>query len=267
MSKLFISVFLLIILTFNFIFFYSTGQAKESTIITEDNEDAFVIKIIHGNKEDDSENEVINDKKDKSRKVNGPLNYLVLVNKEHGLPADFIPPDLVIPDVPFIFIEDLPKKKLRREAAEALEDLFAQAQEDDIDLVGVSAYRSYSRQSALFNYYKRTKGRRLASKYSAHPGHSEHQTGLAIDVTGSNLGYNLLEIAEEFAKSKVGRWLTENSFKYGFIIRYPAGKEEITGYKYEPWHLRYVGVEDAVKIVEEGLTLEEYLLKYKLISN
>ena len=179
----------------------------------------------------------------------------VLVNKQRKLPPDYEPHDLVVPNIPFSFEGDHPKKKLRKEAAEALEALFAQAKKENIQLAGVSGYRSYATQEAIFQYNVKTQGEEQARRVSAVPGHSEHQTGLAMDVSSPSVNYALIE---EFGETKEGKWLAENAHKFGFIIRYPQGKEHITGYAYEPWHLRYVGKDIAGEIAKKGLTLEEY---------
>jgi D-alanyl-D-alanine carboxypeptidase len=200
--------------------------------------------------------EEINTVAKEKESVNNPLNKLVLVNKEQGLPSEFIPEDLVVPNIPFAFAGDHPKKKIRIVAAKALEKLFAKAKEDNIELVGVSGYRSFNRQKEIFDYNARLKGVEAANQYSAKPGHSEHQTGLAMDVSSSAVNYDLVE---EFGETEEGRWLSKMAPEYGFIIRYPKGKENITGYQYEPWHLRYVGVEHAKKIAYNDSTLEDYL--------
>lgn len=180
----------------------------------------------------------------------------VLVNKDRALPVEYIPQDLVVPNIPFSFSEDLPKKKMRKEAAHAVERLFAQAERDGLQLTGVSAYRSYQRQQEIFDRNSKIKGEAEANKVSARPGESEHQTGLAIDVSAPSVNYQLVEA---FGETKEGKWLRENAHKYGFIIRYPEGKEKTTGYQYEPWHLRYVGQKAAWTITTKGLTLEEYI--------
>jgi D-alanyl-D-alanine carboxypeptidase len=179
----------------------------------------------------------------------------VLINKEFGLPEDYAPTDLVYPDVPFLFKEKIEKRQMRSEAAGALEELFAAAKKDGIYLAGVSAYRSTKTQTALFNRYVKKDGLEKAKTYSAEPGHSEHTTGLAIDVSGST-GKCAAESC--FGDTDEAKWLDKHVTEYGFIIRYPEGKEKITGYKYEPWHLRYVGKEMAKDIGERGITLEEY---------
>ncbi|GAB6098590.1 hypothetical protein JCM16358_04690 [Halanaerocella petrolearia] len=188
--------------------------------------------------------------------ITQPTSNLVLVNKERALPASFTPADLTIPDIPFPYKEDVPKKQVKPIVAKALEQLFTQAKKENIKLAGVSGYRSYQRQKSIFNYNVRRKGRKEANKTSAQPGESEHQTGLAIDVSSPSVNYRLVE---DLGKTKAGKWLAENAAKYGFIIRYPQDKTEITGYQYEPWHLRYVGQKHALKISSNNLTLEEYL--------
>ncbi len=181
---------------------------------------------------------------------------LVLVNKERSLPADYEPEDLVIPNVPFPFTENLPKKQLKKIAASAAEEMFTQAEKDGIPLFAQSGYRSYDRQEAIFTSNAEKFGEEEANKFSAYPGQSEHQSGLALDVTSPAVEFKLIE---EFGETEAGRWVKENAQQYGFIIRYPKGKEDITGYQYEPWHLRYVGRVHAKRIHEQNMTLEEYL--------
>ena len=120
---------------------------------------------------------------------------------------------------------------------------------DAIELYSVSPYRSYEVQKGLYEWYASYDGYDNADTYSARPGHSEHQTGLAFDLNS---------IDDSFADTKEGKWVAENCHKYGFIIRYPKGKEDITGYMYESWHIRYLGVDMATKVYESGKTLEEY---------
>ncbi|MDT3414708.1 MULTISPECIES: D-alanyl-D-alanine carboxypeptidase family protein [Brevibacillus] len=187
--------------------------------------------------------------------VTNPDDLVVVVNKERALPADYVPPRLVEPNVPFTFSGKAEKRLLREEAARALEELFAKAKQDGIQLYGVSGYRSYQTQKGLFEGYVKTQGAEHANRYSAQPGKSEHQTGLAIDVAGTDPS-TLLE--EPFADTREGKWLAEHCAEFGFIIRYLKGKEEITGYAYEPWHIRYVGKEVAKEIMSSGVTLEEY---------
>ncbi|MCL7747292.1 MULTISPECIES: M15 family metallopeptidase [Bacillaceae] len=183
-------------------------------------------------------------------------DVLLLVNKERNLPKDYVPSDLVEPNVPFPFIEDLPQRLMRQEAAEALEDLFEKANDDNLNLYAQSGYRSYERQESIFAYYVERSGEEKASQVSANAGHSEHQTGLAMDVTSPEVNFQLVT---SFEDTPEGQWIKENAAQFGFIIRYPKDKEKITGYQYEPWHLRFVGKEPAKVIYEQGLTLEEYL--------
>jgi zinc D-Ala-D-Ala carboxypeptidase len=195
--------------------------------------------------------------------IENPTNILSMVNKEYTLPEEYEPTDLVAPNVEFSFgEEDIPKRYLRQEAAQALEELFSIAKNNGIELLAVSGFRSYSRQQGIFNVEKEDKGEEQALHAVALPGQSEHQTGLAMDVTSRSVN---LEITEDFGESIEGKWVKENAHKAGFIIRYPKGKESITGYQYEPWHLRYVGKEKAAIIYKNGLTLEEYFQKVKKI--
>lgn len=184
-----------------------------------------------------------------------PESITVLVNREYLLPEEYVPVDLVVPDVPFSFYGTYEKSYMREVAANALEKLFAGAKEQGISLKGVSAYRSYSRQKEIYNRNVNTKGKKKANLVSALPGSSEHQTGLTIDVSASSVGCSL---EESFGETNEGKWLAKNCYKYGFIIRYPKGKESITGYSYEPWHIRYVGKNLAKRLHKKNLTLEEY---------
>lgn len=184
-----------------------------------------------------------------------PSSITALVNKELRLPAEYIPEDLVIPNVYFNFKHFDEKKQMRAEAAKALEELFDGAANEDIALCGVSGYRSYQRQYEIFTNNVRTKGMDHTSKYSAVPGYSEHQTGLSIDVSSKSVNYRL---DSSFAETAEGKWLAENAHHYGYIIRFPEGKSKITGYSYEPWHIRYVGKDLATFLYKNDLTLEEY---------
>jgi D-alanyl-D-alanine carboxypeptidase len=179
----------------------------------------------------------------------------VVVNKQRSLPDGYEPSDLVEPNVPFSFDEPHEKRNLRKEAADALEELFDAAKADGIELRAVSGYRSYDRQKTIYENNVRTKGEAEANRVSAVPGTSEHQTGLTIDVSSPSAG-NALE--EAFGHTEEGQWLARRAPEFGYIIRYPDGAEDITGYVYEPWHIRYVGKDLAPDIADSGLTLEEY---------
>ncbi|TJY42475.1 D-alanyl-D-alanine carboxypeptidase family protein [Cohnella pontilimi] len=187
--------------------------------------------------------------------ITNPSSLYVLVNKERNLPSSYVPKDLTIPDVPFSFSGDSPKKQMRKEAAAALEKLFDGAWKAGIELKAVSGYRSYATQKAIFDRNAKAKGAEEANRTSAHPGQSEHQTGLAMDVSSASVGYAL---EESFGGTKEGRWLAKHAADYGFIIRYPQGEERITGYTYEPWHVRYIGKEAAAEVARSKLTLEAF---------
>jgi zinc D-Ala-D-Ala carboxypeptidase len=200
---------------------------------------------------------------DGNQVIENPTNILAMVNKDFALPDNYEPSDLVKPNVEFSFgDDDVPKRYIRKEAALALEELFTLAEAAGIELLAVSGYRSYTRQQGIYDVEKKQKGEELARQAVALPGQSEHQTGLAMDITSRSAN---LEITEAFGETVEGNWVRENAHKAGFIIRYPKGKESITGYQYEPWHLRYVGKAQATIIFKNKLTLEEYFNKVKKI--
>ena len=188
--------------------------------------------------------------------VKNPDDVLVLVNKERNLQSDYKPEDLVIPEVNFSFDGNSEKKYLRNQAAKALEELFSEGEKQGIILYAVSGYRSYSTQERIFNNKVNKVGIEAANKVVAYPGQSEHQTGLAMDVSSKSAGFSL---EENFGQTVEGKWLKDNAHRFGFIIRYPKDKVDITKYNYEPWHLRYVGIEAASEIYEKQISLEEYL--------
>lgn len=177
--------------------------------------------------------------------------YLVIVNKYHYLDSDYVPENLVTASSTYGYA--LPIEKT---TYEAFINMYNDALKVGLNLSILSPYRSYSTQVSLYNRYASKDGKALADTYSARAGYSEHQTGLAIDISrrGGNLG--------GFVSTNEFKWLKDNSYKYGFILRYPQGKEWITGYQYEPWHYRYVGVEVATKIYNENITFEEYYAYY-----
>lgn len=183
--------------------------------------------------------------------IDNPNNYLVLVNKNNQLKSNYIPNDLESISLLYSNAD----KYLRSIARVQFEKLSEDAANLGYRIVAVSAYRDYNYQNELFNYYVKEKGLEYALDCSAKPGHSEHQTGLAVDVEGSNKDY------DNFIDSKEYNWMKDNAHKYGFILRYPKGKEHITGFKFEPWHYRYVGINLATYLYQNNLTLEEYLEK------
>ncbi|NUL49307.1 M15 family metallopeptidase [Cellulosimicrobium funkei] len=179
-----------------------------------------------------------------------PDSLHVLVNKLHPLdPSDYAPQDLRGPDVP----SSKTGMELRDEAAGAAEDLFVAAADDGVDLTLVSAYRSYGYQQGTYGGWVEQYGQAEADRISARPGFSEHQTGLAMDV-GAADGACTLE--QCFGDTLEGAWVAEHAAEHGWIIRYPDGGEDVTGYSPEPWHLRYVGTEAAAGVVQSGGVLE-----------
>ena len=185
-----------------------------------------------------------------------PTSYTVLVNRDYPMPEDYVPEDLVIPDVSYSYNGIYEKSYMRKAAAIAIEKMFAEAnKEKKYKLKIVSAYRSYERQTVIYQNNINTRGEEDTNKVSAQPGCSEHQTGLAIDVSSDTVN---CKIEESFASCPEGKWLAKNCHKFGFIIRYPEEKSDITGYSYEPWHIRYVGVNLAKYLHKKKITLEEY---------
>lgn len=188
--------------------------------------------------------------------IQNPLNILALVNKQFALPDGYEPNDLIRPNVSFSYgNQDIEKSYLRKEAASALETMFKDAKDSGINLNAVSGYRSYQRQEVLFDAEVGRVGREQAVQAVAVPGNSEHQTGLAMDISSDSVNNTL---TEQFESTVEGQWLKDNAHRYGFILRYPKGKETITGYQYEPWHFRFVGEKTAKLIYKKDLTLEEY---------
>ena len=200
---------------------------------------SIVIKVDDKKKEEVKEN---NDVKEENTSNNESeiknidgltyVNGILIVNKTYSLPKDYDPGSLSL------------------DAKNAFDEMQNAAKNDNIKLWIASGYRSYSLQTNLYNSYVLKDGKAKADTYSARPGHSEHQTGLAMDL-------NIIDSSFEGTPEAI--WIEKNCYKYGFIIRYPKGKEDITGYKYEPWHVRYLGKELAEKVYNTGKTLEEYL--------
>ena len=182
--------------------------------------------------------------------IYSPNTYDFLVNKNNRLTYDYIPNNLEEISLEY----SCQNKLLRHEAKIAFEEMAKQAKLEGYNIVAVSTYRPYEYQEKLYNNYVKEKGKYYADLASARPGHSEHQTGLAVDVADLTLDYDNFESTKEF------NWMKENAHKYGFILRYPKAKFHITGFKYEPWHYRYVGVSVATYIYENNITLEEYHL-------
>ena len=177
----------------------------------------------------------------------------VLVDHSHSLPPDYMPKDLV--PLREYGIPTLGSEVLRREAVEHLGRLVQDAAKDGEKLVVASAYRSYEQQQRSYRSLKGFLGAD-AGRLSATPGHSQHQLGTAADFTNAAAGYKL---GVPFARTSARRWLDHHAWEYGFVLAYPRGEQERTGYRWEPWHYRYVGVRDAKRIEDSGQSLQEFL--------
>lgn len=204
----------------------------------------------HGNGHESSLNE-------KYKPVNqnnvSKTTKLILVNSEYGLSEGYKPEKLTIPNIPFANGVEQEEKHVASIIVNPLERLFNSAKDEGIVLFGNSGYRSYKSQKETYTNRVKAEGKKLADAYVAKPGFSEHQTGLCMDITNNDRYF--------VEGTKEADWLAENCHRFGFIIRYPYGKKNITGIEYEPWHIRYVGEEAAKYIYDNKLTLEEYLNK------
>ncbi len=180
-------------------------------------------------------------------------NLLAPLTKQTRLADTFVPPGLVDLPVPVAVRAGI---RLRQAAADAVRALVQQATADGVTLAGVSGYRSYQEQDVLYRFYVQQMGAERAARISAQPGHSEHQMGTALDFGSPENGYQL---EETFGATKAGVWMQQHAAAFGFVLSYPEGKEAVTGYAYEPWHYRYLGVDVAQKVAASGLTLTEYL--------
>ncbi|WP_244833458.1 M15 family metallopeptidase [Clostridium sp. BJN0001] len=190
-------------------------------------------------------NTELNQVLDKDNVIKG----IMIVNKEHPIKEDYTPDDLT-----YVTVRDSTstdeEKEVSKKIVKPLKRLFDAADKDGIKLYVISAYRSYKSQKNLYDYYEKKMGKDYVRRYVSKPGQSEHQTGLCLDVANS---------ARNFNNSKEAAWISKNSYKYGFILRYPKDKIEVTGYNYESWHIRYVGEDAAKKMHDNNLCLEEYL--------
>jgi zinc D-Ala-D-Ala carboxypeptidase len=188
-----------------------------------------------------------------AQSIDDPGSYWVIVNKLRPLnPADYKAPDLVDVPVPYVYAP-----MMRAEASAAVVQMFADfTAETGLQMQSQSAYRSYSAQVSTYNNWVSSLGQEGADLTSARPGHSEHQTGLAIDISALPASCSLDQC---FADTPQGQWLAANAWNYGFVLRYPDGYTAITGYEFEPWHYRYVGVSLATEYHDTGATtLEEF---------
>lgn len=195
-------------------------------------------------------------KNDEIEKLQDILNdeLFILVNKNNKLAIDYEPNTLVDSDI--AFEEYIDCKQLDERTSNAAKEMFNAALKENINLIAISGYRSYSVQENLYNSRVEVKGIEKTRQYTAEPGASEHQTGLAIDIVCNDYPY----LDEEFENTNAFKWLFNNCYKYGFILRYQKGKEDITGYNYEPWHFRYIGNANIAKdIMDRGICFEEFI--------
>ena len=180
--------------------------------------------------------------------------YGILANKYYSLGEDYEPDDLVNVDIKYYYGEP---KKIRSEAYNAFIEMWNAAYEDGIYLILISGYRSAAHQKEVYDAYQADKGTKYADSIAARTGYSEHQTGLALDIYSKECTSQA-----KFHESKSYEWLINNSYKFGFILRYPKDKQNITGYNYESWHYRYLGKDLAKKVYDSGLTFDEYYAYY-----
>lgn len=176
-----------------------------------------------------------------------------LISTTFPIDKTYVPSDLIEINV----IRKNGTPKLREEATNALEEMIQASEEAGLKVRVLSAYRSYAEQESLYSYYYNTYGEEWASEIDDHPGASEHQLGLAVDLTQE---YSNCDLQACFADTEVYAWLSKHAYEYGFIERYPEEKKEVTGIIYSSWHYRYVGKEEAKKLYESQLTMEEYYL-------
>ncbi|GAA1794157.1 hypothetical protein GCM10009768_24030 [Leucobacter iarius] len=184
--------------------------------------------------------------------IDDPQSIWVVSNKRRALkPVDFAPSDLAMPEG----VENEFAQPLRAPAAAAVVQLIRGAEQAGLKVRIISAYRDYATQVTLYDRYVERDGKQQADTYSARPGHSEHQTGLAVDLDDFGDCY----LAACFGQTPAGAWIAAHAAEYGFVIRYPEGKQGVTGFMPEPWHLRYVGPELAAEMKRTGVTtLEEF---------
>ncbi len=185
--------------------------------------------------------------------IANPHDLLVLVNKYNRLPSNFRPYNLVSMD-PNYTVRDGKQYLMEKTAYDSFARMADAARKEGVSIKAISTYRTEDYQKNLYNKKVRATGFQNAENYSARPGFSEHQTGLAVDINSTRAS---------FEKTNVFKWLQVHAHEYGYILRYPKGQRWITGYEYEPWHYRYVGVETATKIKQEGLNYEQYCATYR----
>jgi zinc D-Ala-D-Ala carboxypeptidase len=234
MKKLLIIVILAVVLVGGFVFVRNNDPAKSN---------------------DDSRTSAGFNKDQHS--LTDPASPWVIANKKNPLkPKNYYPSDLRAPNVPLRLNAEQEEMQLRDEAAKAVEKMFASATRDGLELMVSSAFRSFDYQDGLYKTYVRTQGQVTADTQSARPGHSEHQTGWAVDVEPAS---RKCEVEECFADTPEGKWVAANAHKFGFVIRYSKGQQDVTGYVFEPWHLRYVDKALSAEVHKKGNpTLEAF---------
>lgn len=186
--------------------------------------------------------------KDTVKKTDVSKKELMLVNKFNYLDENYAPDDIVKVSMQFAYGDN----EIKKEVYEKFRSMYNDAKKEGLHLIITSSYRDYNFQKELWDSYANQKGDEWADSVSARAGYSEHQTGYTLDIVTYNANMSSFETTDEF------KWLQDNAYKYGFILRYPKDKEDITGYSYESWHYRYVGKDVATKIKKLGITFDEY---------
>lgn len=224
--------------------FIDTKSVYDTTILKEKYNYEDTVTFVNAYLDKDYYSNDIPLSKDKASKLD------VIVNKYYKLDKDYEPEDLTVINSKFAS----GTQKLRKEAADKFEEMASDMLKENLKIYAGSTYRSYSYQEGLYNRYVKKDGFKEAETYSARAGYSEHQLGLAVDIVNGKWNY-LSEGDKEYT------WLINNSYKYGFILRYPHESEYITGYVFEDWHFRYLGIELATKVYESKLTYDEYIAR------
>lgn len=224
--------------------FIDTKSVYDTTILKEKYNYEDTVTFVNAYLDKDYYSNDIPLSKDKASKLD------VIVNKYYKLDKDYEPEDLTVINSKFASCT----QKLRKEAADKFEEMASDMLKENLKIYAGSTYRSYSYQEGLYNRYVKKDGFKEAETYSARAGYSEHQLGLAVDIVNGKWNY-LSEGDKEYT------WLINNSYKYGFILRYPHESEYITGYVFEDWHFRYLGIDLATKVHESKLTYDEYIAR------
>ena len=249
--KAFILIVILITLGIAFAFYMMNSNLEPD--IEDNNNDNTNVNDNNNNSDNTNNQNVISEPSYANAKPTDlTRGNLILVNKENFLPRDFVPSNLTN-----IAANHGRSLRIKTEVYEAFKKMFAAAELEGLNLYIVSAYRSWSNQNSIFNNFVARDGVEAAETYSARPGHSEHQTGLAIDIVAGEGGQ-----MRAFVNTMEYSWLVANAHKYGFILRYPNGKTHITGFIYEPWHWRFLGVEMANRVRNSNLTFDEFYARY-----